>query len=239
MVAPSIPRHFNPQSVLDIGCGSGVWAALWAAVNSKTHVLAIDITKPTVPNQPPNLEFVMANAEEIWPFEDKFDFIHIRMMTLCLRDWPALFDRCWQHLNPGGWIEIDDTEFPYQAENKATSSEDSACIKTSLLTFEAFLRLGIDVTASLRHVDRLRLQGFINAQRHNAQWPVNGKWPQDHGLSAIGEICCRNWTDLFPKVLPKTSVSLLGMTEKNAAALISNFVEEGTSDVEKRLYFPM
>ena len=36
---------------------------------------------------PPNLKFVIDDAEDEWIYQDKFDFIHARLMAGCFADW--------------------------------------------------------------------------------------------------------------------------------------------------------
>ena len=39
---------------------------------------------------PPNIRFVVDDAEEQWVFNQNFDFVHIRVMLASIRDWPRL-----------------------------------------------------------------------------------------------------------------------------------------------------
>jgi hypothetical protein len=39
----------------------------------------------------PNVTFEVDDIEERWTFSQKFDFIHSRMMTVSIADWPKFF----------------------------------------------------------------------------------------------------------------------------------------------------
>lgn len=45
---------------------------------------------------PPNLKFVVDDAEDLWLYEQKFDFIHLRLMAGCFADWPKLFRQAYE-----------------------------------------------------------------------------------------------------------------------------------------------
>lgn len=36
---------------------------------------------------PPNVKFVIDDAEDMWLYQEKFDFIHVRLMSGCFSDW--------------------------------------------------------------------------------------------------------------------------------------------------------
>ncbi|CAI7678900.1 unnamed protein product [Penicillium pancosmium] len=55
---------------------------------------------------PPNVEFVVEDFESEWIYEpSSFDFIH----ASCVSDWPQLFKRCYDHLKPGAYFEIQES----------------------------------------------------------------------------------------------------------------------------------
>jgi hypothetical protein len=44
---------------------------------------------PIQPDQvPSNVRFVIDDAEEQWAFNQKFDYVHVRVMIISIRDWP-------------------------------------------------------------------------------------------------------------------------------------------------------
>ena len=46
---------------------------------------------------PPNVKFMVEDAEAEWLFPDNsLDYIHIRHMTAAIRDWPALLSRAYK-----------------------------------------------------------------------------------------------------------------------------------------------
>ena len=112
--------------MLDAGSGSGTWALAFAQENPGATVIAADITKPNPADSPSNVAFQEVNLERPWPFAEQFDFIHVRMMTIALHDWPTFLTQSRKYLKPGGWLEIDDTKMPYRSGNRNVTAETSA-----------------------------------------------------------------------------------------------------------------
>lgn len=234
-----MPQDFKPKSVLDIGCGSGAWAIAYASEHPEAQVTATDVFPPNLFSPPDNLTVVADNAEHDWSFDEKFDYIHVRMLTLAIRDWPAFLSRCWKHLYRAGWIELEHTSSPYVTENRAVNCENSVFLLVGFLYYEASLRNGIDRMAAHHHTDRLKLQGFVNARQEVFKWPTNGKWQSDDRLKMMGDMICENWSKPSRTVAPKVFKATFQMEEEKANDLVKAMLDEIENDTEKRMSFPM
>jgi len=51
----------DPGSILDVGCGSGIWAREVAKAFPKSEVLGVDISPTYVSDHPDNLAFEVTN----------------------------------------------------------------------------------------------------------------------------------------------------------------------------------
>ncbi|KAI8578953.1 hypothetical protein K450DRAFT_244273 [Umbelopsis ramanniana AG] len=95
--------------VLDIGCGPGTWLMDLATEYPNSNFYGVDITD-TFPQaiHPRNLQFQVANVLEPLPFDFKFDFIHVRLLTVALREseWEIAFRNIYNSLKPGGIFQI-------------------------------------------------------------------------------------------------------------------------------------
>src|SRR4051794_37284025 len=97
---------------------------------------------------PPNVSFVVYNAESDWGFgRKKFDFIHARMLCLGVHSWERFIHQCHAHLKPGGWLELQEVQFPIKCDDNSVTAED-ALMKWSVLVHEAAAKRGIDTLAS-------------------------------------------------------------------------------------------
>lgn len=131
----------EPQRILDIGTGTGIWAMDIADRFEMASVIATDLSPIQPKWVPPNLQFLVDDAEADWTFEQKFDFIHIRNMTGSIADWPALLQRCLAHLKPGGWVEFGDFE-PWGSTDDNSLPEDSSYHTWQLHLHEAADKAG-------------------------------------------------------------------------------------------------
>ena len=46
---------------------------------------------------PPNLQFEVDDIEENWTYSAKFDFIHGRMLTGSIQNWPRLIEQSYKY----------------------------------------------------------------------------------------------------------------------------------------------
>jgi len=63
------------------------------------YVSLIFITPGDEPDNsriPPNVKFIVDDAEDLWVYQQKFDFIHLRLMAGCFADWPKFFRQAYE-----------------------------------------------------------------------------------------------------------------------------------------------
>ncbi|KAI9759701.1 MAG: hypothetical protein M4579_002178 [Chaenotheca gracillima] len=101
------------ERILDVGCGTGVWAAEMAKQYPHTEIIGIDISPLQIQNYlPRNVKILKQDIEESWGFPaDHFDHINISHLNGCVRDWGELLRRANHHLKPNGTLEALETDF--------------------------------------------------------------------------------------------------------------------------------
>jgi SAM-dependent methyltransferase len=182
-----ITKLENPQNILDIGTGTGIWAIDIGDQYPTASVIGTDLSPIQPPWVPPNVRFEIDDCTDDWTFPlSHFDFIHIRTLGGSIKDWPALLKRCYDHLKPGGHVEVVEGRTNFWT-NDNTFPPDSA-FKQWLDGFHEYCTAaGIDFDVIPQVPGWLEKVGFTGIQTLDCPVPV-GTWPKDPALKKIGAV---------------------------------------------------
>ena len=97
--------------VLDVGCGPGDWAIAMAEQYPEAEIVAMDIGVWQQGDVPGNVSFQVDDAENEWTFTDPFDLIHLRHLAGAFTSWRGVYVQAYQHLVPGGYLEVADFDY--------------------------------------------------------------------------------------------------------------------------------
>jgi hypothetical protein len=75
-----IPKDLH--RAIDVGTGTGKWAVEFAEAHPSCQVIGTDLSPIQPTMVPENCSFMVDNFEEPWVFDEPFDYIHSRMLTL-------------------------------------------------------------------------------------------------------------------------------------------------------------
>jgi ubiquinone/menaquinone biosynthesis C-methylase UbiE len=81
------PLPDDVTHVLDVGTGTGIWAIEFADQHPSCEIIGTDLSSIQPSGFPPNVKFIIDDAEEQWVFSHKFDYVHVRVMIVSLHDW--------------------------------------------------------------------------------------------------------------------------------------------------------
>ena len=241
----SAPLPNSPdQRVVDIGCGTGVWAIAFAAEHPYSHVLGIDITlpQPTSTSPPPsNCSFAIADAEGDWSSFaiEPFDLIHGRMLLNSMRNWPRFMERCLKHLKPDGWLELNDVAHRVFAEDGSGEAE-SAMLRWWRVVFQESSRSnGIDVDSTYKHARWMRDAGFVDVRERVFRWPVGGGRARSREEKTIGDLQYQNLPLLIGGVT-ETAIQhgdLHGLTAQEARALADEAKRDVVENADRHGFY--
>lgn len=161
------------HDILDVGTGTGRWAAEMGELFPMAHIVGVDIIPPaalegnTPLRLPTNYRFTAANVLEGLPFPDaSFDFVHQRLLygALPADRWQAVVNELARVTRPGGWIELVEGGLVQQGGPAMTTLNEWMS--------EASARRGIDVNAGARIGTFLQAAGALGVTQHSINLPM-------------------------------------------------------------------
>ncbi|OBR14510.1 methyltransferase domain-containing protein [Colletotrichum higginsianum IMI 349063] len=181
------PIGDNPQNILDIGTGTGIWAIDFADEYPSADVIGVDIS-PIQPSWvPPNCRFQIDDFEKDWTFNHGFDFIHARNLEGCISDLPRLFEQCFTYTKPGGWFEILEFDIEVRSQSLGDLDEDHIFKRWHQHMLVSSVKMG---KPHGNAVDRKLTKAMINAGYVDVverKWPIPiGTWPAMPEMKRLG-----------------------------------------------------
>ncbi|KAM0256725.1 hypothetical protein ACHAQJ_004792 [Trichoderma viride] len=185
------PIGDNPQEILDIGTGTGIWSIEMGDRYLSAHILGIDLS-PIQPDWlPPNVRFMIDDVESPWLHpRNHFDYVHSRHTVMAVRDWMKLFRRAIEHLKVGGWIELQEIHHTPRSALPNGNGEmppDHPIARYWKHVTEGLAALGIDLNAAAdgRLSNMMQEAGFTNVTERVLHVPI-GTWPKNKILKTVG-----------------------------------------------------
>jgi trans-aconitate methyltransferase len=183
-LAPIDPT--NVRNVLDLGCGTGIWAMDFADAHPGAEVTGVDLSPIQPPWVPPNCKFEIDDIEDEWTFQkNQFDFIHIRCLMGSINDWTKLYAQAYDHLAPGGWIQHLDMDIGFTSDD-GTVGEDHVMAEWSRTFFDAGDKMGKTFRVLDQMAPLMQNAGFTDLYQAVFKVPVGG-WTKDKIMKQIGQ----------------------------------------------------
>ncbi|KAK2017585.1 methyltransferase domain-containing protein [Colletotrichum eremochloae] len=181
------PIGDSPQSVLDLGTGTGIWAIDFADAFPSANVIGIDVS-PIQPSWvPPNCRFQIDDFEKEWTFHTEFDFIYARNLEACIADLPGLIEQCFAYTKPNGWFEILEVDIEVRSQTLGDLDDDHIFKRWFHHLSVATSRLGKPHgnVVSGRLVKTMREAGYVDIVER--KWPIPlGVWPAKPEMKRLG-----------------------------------------------------
>ncbi|KIH90444.1 hypothetical protein SPBR_00642 [Sporothrix brasiliensis 5110] len=190
------PVDDNPQEIIDIGTGTGIWAIEVGDQYPSAHVRGIDMTPIQPVWVPPNVDFLVDDCSNEW-LATNVDLAHFRFMVMILRDVPNIMKHCYKYvddelnfhsstkfLKPGGWVELQELLGEVMCDDN-TMPEDDPLKYVYQLADQAFTKFGMNVKLARELEPVLREAGFVNIQCIAKKVPI-GVWAKNKTLRLIG-----------------------------------------------------
>ncbi|KAF2237966.1 S-adenosyl-L-methionine-dependent methyltransferase, partial [Viridothelium virens] len=179
------PLNAHPQQIVDLGTGTGIWAVEMGDAYPSAQVLGIDLSPIQPTWVPPNVRFMVDDAESEWLHpRDHFDLVHARHCLPAFKDWAGVFASAFAHVKPGGWMEVQDLQFVSQCDD-GTMPETYALEKLFRLIGAGFQTMGVTLQGAPSLPEKMRAAGFEGVEVDVRKVPV-GKWPKNPLLKKVG-----------------------------------------------------
>ncbi|KAH8898299.1 sam dependent methyltransferase [Thozetella sp. PMI_491] len=220
----NVPLSEPVGKVLEIGAGSGIWASEFASENPTAEIVGIDLFQPPL-TPPSNCRFVVLDAEKEWDAigEKDFDLVHTRMVLFHMKEVAGVLQKAFDHLKPGGKIEVQEMWLPYITDEPPGALEHSSpVVLWGELRAKAAEKRGLNQSIAAELPQMLAQVGFVDVQVRDEKWPI-GPWMDDDVKKEIGEGFAESMRTGMLGFSRSLMTKELGMTEEQ--------LQEGVKEV--------
>ncbi|KAK4148348.1 S-adenosyl-L-methionine-dependent methyltransferase [Chaetomidium leptoderma] len=136
----------------------------------------------------PNCRFQVDDIEKEWLWKQSFDLIHARLLSGSFGDPKTVIEQCFQHLTPGGYIELKDILFTPKSDDGTLLGVSPLCEWANDLA-DAARQMGRPLIGNASEYENMLIEaGFevVNVLKHKL--PTNA-WPRDKTMQESGMRC--------------------------------------------------
>lgn len=215
----------TPTRILDVGCGTGAVSYHLGRTLPSAHIYGLDLAAiPLDPTNkhPDNITFVQGNYHDLLGSGNQhitpgsMDLVFSRLLISGMTAWPDYIRTCHTLLKPTGYLEIQESEFPYYDSDGGAVSDDWAWARAYRAGAEA---KGLDLDCARKARGWMLEAGFERVETKTYAWP-HGEW-----LAEKGQEEYRNLGAFFKEEQPRLYQAILpnmvsGMGWSGALSLI-------------------
>ncbi|KAH8896217.1 S-adenosyl-L-methionine-dependent methyltransferase [Thozetella sp. PMI_491] len=213
------PIGDNPQKIIDLGTGTGIWAIDVADKFPSAEVLGVDLSPIQPTWVPPNCKFLVDDIEDEWMNGDNWDFVHMRCISPWLKDTSKLLKTAYQNLKPGAWIEIQEFDGRVNCDD-GTIAPDAPLKRFYDLIPIAMAKFGTTFNAGENLREPLENAGFVNVNCKVLKVPF-GPWPRNKTMRLIAHYCLLMMVDLMSAMAVKPFKKLETLNEVEIELLLA------------------
>lgn len=211
----------QPQRVLDMGCGTGIWCIEFADDFPEALVFGTDLSPIQPQWVPNNCRFYVDDMESDWvyPESEHFDYIHGRALCGSVADWPRLFTQALDHLKPGGWMEMQ--EYHCHVYSDDGSLGEAVYLRDWVEQMnEASKQFGKELKTAAGLKRQMQDAGFIDVHEEIYKCPI-GPWAKGKRYKELGTFYRAQFADAVEPFTLALFTRVLGYTENQAKIVIA------------------
>ncbi|KAJ5770481.1 uncharacterized protein N7511_002532 [Penicillium nucicola] len=231
-IAPLDPVQKN-HKFLEFATRSGSWT-----------IMALDRHHPAPrlmgmdpAHMSPNLQyFEHHELEGDWPFTAKqaFHLIHAQSLGGVIADYDKFYANAFQHLLPGGWLEVWENDLRFFTDNEQDETRLVALREWEALMHEAAAKFGKRVDVAAEQKELMRSAGYVQVDEQIFKVPY-GEWSDDPTLKNIGGYYVFQMQCALEGYTLRLFTKTLGWSKEDTDVLISR-VQEELQQKDLRLY---
>ncbi|KAJ5899528.1 hypothetical protein N7495_004272 [Penicillium taxi] len=194
----------EPQQILDVGTGSGLWAIEMASLFPNATITGTDLSPVQPTEVPENVHFLIDDAtEDEWLWDtDHFDYIHMGHLSGSIPSFKSLLQKAYKHLKPGAYIECHEVDPKPKCDDSTMPPENPDGYSEFALHdwYDLNKRSSeeIEPARQFRIANRLEKWmkeiGFEDIEQRVYKVPTN-PWPEDKKWKEIGRYMETNWLE--------------------------------------------
>ncbi|OJJ42351.1 hypothetical protein ASPZODRAFT_77129, partial [Penicilliopsis zonata CBS 506.65] len=224
----------NPQRVLDLGTGTGIWAIDFADQYPSAEVIGNDLS-PIQPGWVPvNCVFEVDDFGAEWQYHRAFDYIHGRELAGSIKDIDHLAKQAFDNLRSGGYFELQ--SFPIEVFTDDDSMEERGKYTAQLI--ELISEASEMYDKPMQNVDKwgeaLESAGFTQVTTTMIKVPIS-PWPTDPKQKEIGRFMQCQYSQALGSYLPGILTTVLGWSPAETEVMAAKVRQELT-DLEFHQY---
>ncbi|OCL14534.1 S-adenosyl-L-methionine-dependent methyltransferase, partial [Glonium stellatum] len=175
----------NPQNMIDLGTGTGIWAIEMGEQYPSATVLGIDLSLIQPTWVPPNVKFMVDDAESPWLHpRNHFDMVDGRHTVQAFKDYLAVLRQAYRHMKSSGWVELHELDYICHCDD-GSAGLDYKFGEMMVCITQGCAAMGINLYGALTMADRIKEAGFINVAKRILKIPI-GPWPKNKLLRKVG-----------------------------------------------------
>jgi hypothetical protein len=174
-------------------------------------------------------------VEDEWLYSQRFSYIHGRSLATCFKSTAAVIQKAYNHLVPGGYLELQDAAMPIRAIDD--SMEGTALQHWSDLVMKGITRIGKDWTRVGKYKEYLEEAGFEDVVEVHHAWPSN-PWPKGEHNKVLGAWTNEDFLSGVHGISMGVLTKVMGMSVESVEVLLVD-VRKDISDRRIHAYLPI
>ncbi|KAF3183903.1 hypothetical protein TWF788_005376 [Orbilia oligospora] len=225
----------NPQKILDVGTGTGIWAIQIAEEFPDAEVVGNDIS-PIQPSWvPPKVSFEVDDFNDPWlQAPNSYDFIHERDCHAAVKDWGKFAENVFKTLKPGGYWESQEHTVEITADDGSVP-EDNILKQWCTNLIQATEIIGQTCVVAPHIIGHMQKAGFVNIKQQFFKLPI-GAWPKDPVDKEIGAFNLINMVNAAEGFTTAAYTRILGKSIEEAAQAVVD-IKRDLQNKDFHMYF--